>query len=280
MNLAATKLALYNWLSKVMGYPNIFTITFDVDFVTGNQINGTIGASVLDPVVFTDDHATTLALLAEEIQKTAEIFKATVTGPRQITCVGAVNGTTVTPITITVTLGAVQPVDTVAQVQDAQGVRVIHAHQNAPRKGENDDLYPYAVIRLDSFQQIGWDELREIDDNNIATFGGLRRGTVSISVFGEGALEYATQASNSLEMQTYIDLLSAAGIAILEKSSVQNLTAMLETKYEPRADFDFFIGYADNVEDDLGIIEKAELSGTVKGGKNGDLVIPSKIIGE
>jgi len=275
VNETSLKLALYTWLSGALGQSHIFTLTFNADFVTGNVINGSFDAEAIAPVSFTTNHTTTLQKLAEEIQKRAEIFKATVTGARQITCIGAENGDTITVVGPTVTGGATQPVATVSTVTSPILVTVIFADQNSPRPP-----YPYAVVRLDTMVKIGWDEVREIDpDTNIATIGGQRRMTVSVSYFGPKPLEEIAKAYNALEKQTVHDQLAASGIAILEKNDVQNLTGMLETIFEERASFDFFIGFADNVEDDLGIIESVELTGQLSGGITGDIIVGPTVIG-
>ena len=275
MNETSLKLALYTWLSGALGQSHIFTLTFNADFVTGNVINGSFDAEAIAPVSFTTDHATTLQLLANEIQKRGEIFSASVTGPRQVTCVGAANGDTITIVGPTVTGGASQAVVTPSTVQSPVAVPVIFSDQNAPRPA-----YPYATIRMNSIVKIGWDEIREINpQTNIATIGGQRRATISVNYFGTKPLEEISKAFNSLEKQTVQDQLAASGIAIQEKNDIQNLTAMLETVFEERSFFDFFIGLADNVQDDLGIIETVELTGQLSGGTIGDVIIGPMIIG-
>lgn len=280
MNETTLKAALYDWLSAALGTRETFTITFNADFVTGNVINGTFDGDLMDAVAFDTNHTTTLENLAAEIQTLASIFKATVTGARQITCIGLDTGEDITLVGPTVTGGASQAVATKVVTEEAEAVTVYFADQidntgrNAPQPA-----YPCACIRVNNVQKLGWDELREIDDANIATFGGQRRATVNISYFGQNPIQGVVNAYNSLEKQTVIDALSADGIAILEKNDVQNLTNMLETKFEPRADFDFYIGFADNFEDDLGIIETVELSGEYTGGQTGTLNVGPDIIG-
>lgn len=259
-NLKAT---LYQWLSKAMGAQKIVTITFNADLITGNVINGSFGGDAIEAVTFSGNHADTLLALAASIQKTDAIFKATITGARQITVVGNLNGDDFVVVGPTVTGGASQATAVVVETQEAEEVRVVFSDQAQPRLD-----YPYATIRLDSIQRNGWDEIRSIDPvTNIATIGGQRSATVSIQYFGLNPMEQISKAYNSLEKITVLDALSAGGIAIIQKNPIQNLTAMLETIFENRATFDFFIGYAENVEDDLGVIESAELSGEIQGNK-------------
>ncbi len=261
MNEGAIKSKLRIWLERSLGEPHTFKITFDADFILGNLIDADFDGELIDQVSFDTDQETTIELLAEEIRKTVKLFKVTVTGPRELTCIGAVNGDDITVTGPTVTGGASQAEATVETITDAAAVPVIYADQSSPRPN-----YPYAVLRLESIVKVGWDELRSLDDQNIATYGGQRRGSVSIDYFGNNPVQEMTKAANSLEKQSILDLFSSGGIAIQEKNEVLNLTRILETDFEPRASFDFFIGFADNYEDDLGIIESVEIAGEMDEG--------------
>lgn len=268
MNETTIKAALYAWLSASLGLQQTFTITFSADLVTGNTVNASFDAIAIPAVAFSGTHAATLAALADKIMRTAPIFTAYVTGAREITCVGAVYGHTVVIVGPTVTGGASQAVATVATTTAAQAVKVGFADQkpvsssvtgNAPRL-----LYPYATIRIMDYRRVGWDGIRMKDlSNNIANIGGQRQATVRVECFGNNAVSMASQAVTSLSKRTVLDLLSVAGVAVQDKNPVQNLTAMLETVFEERAVFDFNIGLADSVEDDLGVIEKVELAGEI-----------------
>jgi len=116
---------------------------------------------------------------------------------------------------------------------------------------------------------------RILDRAHIAGKDILRVGSSDL----DSTFRLIAKAYNALEKQTVHDQLAASGIAILEKNDVQNLTGMLETIFEERASFDFFIGFADNVEDDLGIIESVELTGQLSGGITGDIIVGPTVIG-
>lgn len=95
----------------------VFTVTWDADFVTGNTINGSVGGEAIAAVPFDTNHSTTLTNLATAIQNLANVATATVTGARQITITGATAGVSLSPTTnFTVTGGASQAVDTPANV--------------------------------------------------------------------------------------------------------------------------------------------------------------------
>lgn len=284
MNEKTVKLAILNWLKGSLGEPVVFTIDFDIDFVAGNVINGTFGASPIDPVNFTTNQALTLKALAIEIGKTLEIFEATVTGPRQLTCVGAVNGAEVDPITVTVTGGLVQAVADIEVTQEPIAVPCYFKDQNydptAPAQNVPKLPYPFGTIRILNTVKIGWDAISPVDpDTGIAPIGGQRKLIVQVDYYGKNPLGEINKAYSALEKVTVQWALQAAGLAIFEKGIVQNLTGMLETKFEERASFDLTLGFAETVKDDLGIIETAELTETIDTGQ-GEIIIGPFVVGE
>ena len=104
---------------------NTDVITFDIDFVSLNSIVATVNSVALDPVVFTTDQATTIALVAAAIAAVPAVASATVTDTREITVVFNPGGSNVVNSVIT-TLGATQPVGTiVATANNTVGLRIL-----------------------------------------------------------------------------------------------------------------------------------------------------------
>jgi hypothetical protein len=279
------KQTLRSWLAGALGNPQVFTIDFDVDFVTGNLINGNVGG-VLTTVPFAVDQATTIAALAKEIQKKASIFKARVTEPdpqnpvfRQITCKVNGNGLSIPAPTLIVTGGATQAEATFETTQEPVSVLVIFENENGPHPGDDiDSTIPYATIRLDDSESAGQDDVRSEDDEGIVVYSGQRTATVSVNYYGPLPLEEVSKASNSLETQSVKDFLISEGISIGEKNQIRDLTEIMETEYQKRAFFDFSINFSDGVEDDVGVIESAELTGELSGARNGTITVGPKII--
>lgn len=100
--------------------PEVFTITWGANFVASNVINGSVDDQAISPVTFSVDHATTLAAVATAIQALAIVDTATVTGAREITVTGSSLAADIKDLsavtTFTVTLGASQADDTIANV--------------------------------------------------------------------------------------------------------------------------------------------------------------------
>jgi len=91
---------------------NVAFIIADADFVTSNEIDGTVNGVAITTVTFSGTHATTIGLLATELAGLASVASATVVGTHRIKIVAASNAAPITEVTLTVTLGSTQAVIT------------------------------------------------------------------------------------------------------------------------------------------------------------------------
>lgn len=261
---------LIDFFGDVLGKPDIYTIDFDADFVTGNLIDATVNAAALDQVAFDTDHDTTLQLFADALFASPFIFSAIVTGPRQITVKASKNKVLLDISSALVTGGASQPVATITQTQAAVVIPVVRADQDATIQP------PYASIRLFPMTPYGRDEVRDVDPvTQLAPVCGQRRQAVRIDYFGafpvqgvvpEDAQEELEKAYIAMDRVTVLDRFGAVGLALLQKLGIQNLTELVNTRYEPHATFDFAVGFAVSSEDDVGVIEGVEAQGDYEGG--------------
>lgn len=138
----------------------------------------------------------------------------------------------------------------------ATGITVIFDDQAEGKRPAK----PYGTIRIISQVNVG-DQQRQIDADGIATIAGWRRMLISLNVIGPGAIDYMNDALMSLSKQTVLDdFFWSDGIAIVDKGPVQNLTTLLETVFEPRAQMDLTISYAQEDTDDVGYIESVEVN--------------------
>jgi len=268
MNELAIKDSLFDWLMGNLGRRHVFTITFNADFVTGNVINASFNALAIPAVTFAVSHNNTMELLRRNIQGSTHIFKAVITGPRQLTVTSQVAILTAI-VGPTVTGGASQAIATLLSTVLPLPVTVWFSDQNAPR-----NIYPYVAVRFLSTQKIGWDEMQDPNINGIANYGGQRSLSVVIDFFDlidEGIpnelrmTDEAMKVYNSLGNESTKRYFSVSGIAFWDKGTIQNLTEVLETRYEDHVSFDFLLGIAENQEDDVGVIESVIIDGTIDG---------------
>ena len=103
------------------------------------------------------------------------------------------------------------------------------------------------------------------------TIGGQRTMSVSIQVFGNtmvsSPMAYQTgiDLHASLGKPSVLDVLRFAGISVQHRSGVSNLTALEETEYEERSQFDVVLGVAENVVDDPGYIDHVNIQPVIDG---------------
>lgn len=283
---------VFTWLNSVLGTRTTFTMTFDQDFFEDDAINGSFNLEDIDELIITAGmtQADAMEILRRRIQRLDCIYKAVVTDSRTITLTGNPIGTDIEPaVSVLNPDPLAHPITACVFSAFNQGYRttVIFADQgyakNAPRPAGH-----YATIKIGSIVSIGQDEQREIDEvTGFGIMGGQRRATVTVDFFGgdfqipggePSALQGLSNAYDSLYKPSTIAIFQEDGLAILDKGPMQNLTGMLETKFEERASFDFFIGFAANVEDEVGFIETVELTGTIES-EIEDIVVGPKIIG-
>lgn len=132
---------------------------------------------------------------------------------------------------------------------------------------------PFIMLRLVGPAKVGWDNF---DGSNL---GGQRRFTVTVNAYAEnpnqldqgggqlaqagGAIELVNRLQTSLEDPNIVDLLYGYGVGIGEIMDAVDLSEVLDTKYENRAAFDFFIFTAQNVPTDAGQITSAEVENNI-----------------
>jgi hypothetical protein len=151
-----------------------------------------------------------------------------------------------------------------ARSQLPKDVPVIWAEQSEPRPKP-----PYAVMKLFGPAKIARDELRS-ESPGVLMVSGLRRYMLSVNIFGgkkltgqtveqkyntSSALELAAILQNSVEKPSVLLQIDKAGVSFLDEGDITNLTAMQETQFQSRAQFDVTVCVASNTPDTVGVIE-------------------------
>jgi hypothetical protein len=245
------------WLERSLGTPEVSILQFSTAFTLGQTIDITINTVPITQVTASATMGETMQSLLFSIQDHPDILMVSITSANELIIVGQINGKALTINSYLVVGAGTLPTMQKTVSTTAVSIPVIFGYQNAPRP----DLPVYAAVYFDSLNKIGWDEIREIDQNKIANIGGQRTATISVHYFGPNPMQEISKAYNSLEKGTILDILTTNGIAVLEKNPIQNVTEMLETSFQNHSAFDFSIGFAENYFDDLGTIEQAELTG-------------------
>jgi hypothetical protein len=126
---------------------------------------------------------------------------------------------------------------------------------------------PYGTIRIMSSEQVGGDDYKNpVDSQGNRILKGVRRGIISLNIYGPSAVEKMMIARDSMFKVSNIDKLwNTYGISTLSTGNLQNLTGLLETDFEERAQMDVNILFARNISDETGLIEHVEITGEAEG---------------
>jgi len=92
-----------------------------------------------------------------------------------------------------------------------------------------------------------------------------KRATLSVSIFATNALVMASTIENALQLPTHQARLRQAGFAVWGNEPPMDITALMDTKHEPRAVIDIFIAWADEATDAPGEIRSVGVTSAVCG---------------
>lgn len=148
---------------------------------------------------------------------------------------------------------------------------VIWANQNGPRPTSNGaPIVPFATInyRL-AVARVGVYDEEQIDADTPGQINrtAQRRLTVSLNTYGPGAIALMEQAQEALDTYATRTALDAAGLAVLDRGSVKDLTALITTQYEERAQLDVIFGLAAVTTEQVGTIDQVTITGTLTDGQ-------------
>ena len=142
--------------------------------------------------------------------------------------------------------------------ENATGLTTIWEDQDSLRP-----IPPYATLKIVSIPSVGVDEIRQRQDETMVDIVGYRRISVSSQVLGPNAMEIISCARLALSKQRVRDELEKADLHFQTSSDPQDLSQLLETIIEPRAQMDIIFGTHFTDEEDLSSIDSVEITGTV-----------------
>ena len=149
--------------------------------------------------------------------------------------------------------------DTINLVLSVPGY-AIKAKQNAPRPTGS-----YASVDFISDRNIGWEQ-HELVDNLIdlditENISGLREITISIDFFRDSSIDYSRKVRTALVRQSVQELFSAAGVGLVKRTEVREISEPLENGWEERSQFDLTLSAVGTDLDIIKSIQSVEISG-------------------
>ena len=151
-------------------------------------------------------------------------------------------------------------------VADQTGLPAIWLNPNAPRPAR-----PYATLQVTNSARVGRPWTGQVDAEGMAQVAFDRDVTISVQVYGSSSSEsrqafgIAEDLRDSLELTSVRAGLADEGWSFRGVELLTDAPELLDTTWEPRAVFDVRFGTRKALIDDLGLIETAEITGTVSG---------------
>lgn len=144
-------------------------------------------------------------------------------------------------------------------IKELTAITCIWDYQNAPKPS-----IPYISLRLSPERDIGFETRRRNDGTGILDVISQKETTLSVNVFGTGALEICNMLWQKLQRPTIVDRCFTAKIAFIRSEQPQDLTALLDGRsWEQRANVDLIVTYGRAIIDEPGYITTVEATGTL-----------------
>lgn len=118
----------------------------------------------------------------------------------------------------------------------------------------------FCTFNLGAASKMGYDDMSYNPTTEKYGFDGIRKIPLSVTIYGDYALEKASILRNSLEKMSTLDTLRVAGIHIARAFDILDTSAVLETGFETRATLDIAIYTKESIIDDTGWIEEVEVT--------------------
>lgn len=151
----------------------------------------------------------------------------------------------------------------IAWVAAATSETAIVSEQGKPRPET-----PYLTVKVSPPRAMGHDVDGGLVDPGAPayatqTYLGQREVAVSIQAYGAGAMDIARSAANALGTETTRAQLGAVGLFRRGAlPAITDLTGLLDTDFQERAQFDVIFGLVDSYTDSVPLIETVEGQGT------------------
>lgn len=134
---------------------------------------------------------------------------------------------------------------------------------------------PFITMRLGDLVKLGaadevthdFDATRPAGEEIEITVNGRRQGAVSIQCFGgnsDSAMKIMLRVEASLSLPSVMELLEAAEVSVYDTGAIQNVTALLETAFEPRAVMDAYFYCSEAVSERTTYIESVGVTNQIE----------------
>lgn len=135
------------------------------------------------------------------------------------------------------------------------GMPILYYEQNFPRP-----TIPYITFYLNTTNQLNNDwTSNHADSAGIVNMKGDRQFIVQLQAYGGDPLTLLENIRTLLQRNTVLSLLAVSGIAYWSTLSILDITDLVDSKFERRAQMDLSFGIAQTYTDNPGYFNKIEL---------------------
>ena len=139
------------------------------------------------------------------------------------------------------------------------------------------------IIKVGSRDSISYEHDEDNPDDTNFSVSGQRRFTLAVRAYGVStgkaffdAFDNMSKLQDSLEDSVGREELTKAGLAVWNSNDILDVTELLESGYEPRAQLDIEFGIVSNRVVDLGAIETVKITGTANGIEDPEFSVPEE----
>lgn len=154
-----------------------------------------------------------------------------------------------------------------AVAQVPVGMPVIFYEPNAPRPE-----VPYVTLYLNSVVAVNQDwSAPDADVNGVIDMKGDRQFTLEVQAYGGEPLNVMENLRTSLQKASVLDGLRTNGIAFYQSLLISDITGLVDSKFERRAQLDILFGIGQVYLDDPGYFDEVIIDGEIEN-QIGDVV--------
>ena len=137
---------------------------------------------------------------------------------------------------------------------------VVWLYPNAPRP-----TVDYVSLYISTINQIGWDYKNAPQtDDGINEQVGDREFILQCQAYGGDPMTVLQNLRTSLQKESVLDTLRANGIAFTDWFGVNDITSLIDSRFEQRASVEMLFRIADVYNDNVGVIDTVELEEIIK----------------
>ena len=135
-------------------------------------------------------------------------------------------------------------------------IPLIFAYQNSERINK-----PYGSIRVDTISIPQHELYLPVQETGYQVFGGWRKATVELQIYGKNSGATARRFALSLQSNTSTEFQQKINVAIGNRLFLGEVPVLLNaSQYEERGVYQFEFYYSDEMDDNIGLIEKVEIT--------------------